>query len=212
MNRTILVLVALATVSACSAEESTPPRAAAATPARESTALLEIRDSLARIEERLDVLEMTAPAPQPRSDPILVPATLSTGDDPASNELVRLTSEVRALRVALEEHLVADSEGAGGLQGLTKLKEKYPEANWPALNQLIHAWNLDEETTRQDMLLMGYREVMEKYGAPTTTWGGKGGLHWLYFDSKDPVTGETRTEIWIFFADGIVTDMGIKQP
>jgi hypothetical protein len=114
------------------------------------------------------------------------------------------------LRAALEAHLAEDRELARG--GLGELKERYPEENWPALRELIHAWNLDEEETRRDVLLLGYREVLERYGAPTTSWGGEQGIDWLYYDAVDPVTGETSTEVWVHFADGLVTDMGIKQP
>ena len=205
----------LAGAAACGGVDE--PRPAVAAPATAPVDLSGLQATLDRIERRLDVLEMSAPEPRRLAESELpapaLPATVASGDDPAASELVQLTAEVRALRAALEQHLDDDAgDVPAGMRGLAQLKEEFPEANWRALNDLIHTWNLDEDRAREGLILKSCREVVKTYGSPDNVWGGKGGLHWLYFDAKDPVTGEASTEVWIFFTDGIVTDMGIKQP
>ena len=168
--------------------------------------------ALARIQKRLDALE-TRPVTVRRAEPTNTRQTPSDGRLPPAGEPADLTGVIaalRELREALDAHLGEDRDLARS--GLGELKERYPDVNWPELRELIHHWNLNEEEARRGVLLLGYREILERYGAPTTTWGGKDGLNWLYYDAQDPVTGETATEVWIHFADGLVTDMGIKQP
>lgn len=213
MNRSIVASAALlGWLAACGTSDDAGP--APASPAHTPIDLSGVQASLDRIERRLDALEMTAPEPRELAAPSsAVPPTVASGDDPAGSELLQLTAEVRALRAALEDHLADDaSDVSPGMRGLAELKAEHPEANWKALNRLIHTWNIDEDAAREDVLLMTCRDTVKTYGAPDNVWGGKGGLHWLYFDAKDPVTGEASTEVWIFFTDGIATDMGIKQP
>ena len=177
---------------------------------RQATPWDELLAALTRIEARLDV---PPPAPQPAPD------AEADVEEPARAVLAAL-DELRA-ELARAGTLAprpwwdgfAETETAfhGGYD-LLPLKEQQPEPNWTNLRELIALWNRDEPSARQSTLLLGYRDVLERFGTPTEVWAGEKGLNWSYVDGLDPFTGEAQLEVWLQFHDGFATELGIKQP
>ena len=142
--------------------------------------------ALERIEARL---EMPSPSGLPSRD--------ESGRAPASQPMVE--EDLRAMATALDELRLAVeanmSGGAGRMAGansLQELKDKNAEPNWPALNDLIRQWNLDEDLARRETWLLSYRDVLERYGTPSRTYQNERGSNWVYADGRDPITGASQ--------------------
>ena len=71
---------------------------------------------------------------------------------------------------------------------------------------------VDERAARARTVLLGYRDVLERYGTPTEIWGERGELNWLYARGRDPVSDAWQEEVWFQFVDGFVVQLGVKQP
>jgi hypothetical protein len=165
-------------------------------------------------------------APAPRPPDLLAPdAEGDAGEDTVegaepqpdapdgSERLLAVEAALRDVQSALERleaRLEAGAASAGG--ELSALRAEHPEPDWEALRELMGVWYRDEATAREETLLMGYRDVLARFGKPSQVWGSADELNWLYVDGLDPITGETVTEVWFQFVDGFVTQLGVKQP
>ena len=166
-----------------------------------------VLDALARIENRLAERERVAPT------------AVETDDDPAFaarlDAIQRAVEELRAA-VAQSQAMRLVNEGSASSspagEGLLALREEHPEPDWQTLDSLVAQWNRDEDSARGETLLLGYRDVIRRFGTPDEVWGTGEDLNWLYVDGIDPVSGETVREVWFQFVDGFVVQLGVKQP
>lgn len=165
-----------------------------------------VLEALARIEGLLaDGGRAGASESTPREDAAL--AQRLDAIQRSVEELRGAIAQAQAERFATE---AATADSSGG--ELFALREEHPEPNWQALDSLVAQWNRDEEAARDETLLLGYRDVIRRFGKPDQVWGTGASLNWLYVDGIDPVSGETVREVWFQFVDGFVVQLGVKQP
>ena len=182
----------------------------------------QLADHFARLEARLEAhfesRPPQSPSPQPAPSPVLPDVRAPRGIAAATEQAAaiddlreRLGRIEASLDAALEAPPAAADEPETAA-ALAQLKEAQPEPSWDALQALIHQWNLDEEEARRSTQLLGYREVLGRFGTPTELWGSREELNWLYGQGRDPFTGEWQLEVWFQFVDGFVVQLGVKQP
>lgn len=176
---------------------------------REGGDLRDVRAALARIEAALERLAVRprGGAPGPASAPVSAraplpvdPAQLDSGD--AGADVAALEALVRDLRTVLDQHVQDERAWRARQQTLGELKSERGEADWKALDALSADWHRDPEEAKRSVKLLGFRDVLARYGTPTEIWRNDGGAHWVYQRGVD--------ELYFRFNDGFVTVLGVK--
>ena len=215
MSRSVLVLLALTVLVPVGALAL----AWRASNQRAEALLAEARAEVAEQQARARAAEVERSAKEPspprrdRDGPLtqaLRPEAPAGAGEVAVLDLEDIRERLDRIEAQLAR-LLADSSSADDA-GLGALEQRRPAEDWEALEALIHAWNVDERAARARTVLLGYRDVLERYGTPTEIWGERGELNWLYARGRDPVSDAWQEEVWFQFVDGFVVQLGVKQP
>jgi hypothetical protein len=124
-------------------------------------------------------------------------------------DLRAMATALDKLRLAVEANMSGGADRMAGASSLLELKDKNAEPNWPALNDLIRHWSLDEDLARRETWLLSYRDVLERFGTPSRTYPNERGFNWVYADGRDPITGASQ-QVVITFNDGLAMRISIS--
>ena len=186
-----------------SAAAPRPPSGAEAGEAALDAALVDIRMSLGRIEERLAGLEA---AREDRRQPVGEEVAAGAGE-----QVAELTGLVRTLEEELRAQRAAADSDESRKKRLERLRAENPETDWPAVYEVIADWGVDEEATARRLKLLSDETLLERFGSPTEMWGNAQGVHWVYGDGYDEAAKEYATELYLLVVDGTVTTAGVKH-
>ncbi len=151
--------------------------------------------ALERLDARLGHLESAA-ARQPDAR---APATELA-------EVAARLREVERLLALQGERLVELAPDAG----LAELARERGEADWESLEEFRRRFRGDDSGATGELRLLGYRDVIDRFGAPTESWSNERGTHWIYGDGHDAAEGGYQREVYVRFQDGLVTLAGAK--
>jgi hypothetical protein len=174
------------------------PRAPTLPQADLQLALADLRQGQRALGERFEQLELrptrrvVAQVPRHEGDQAVLVASLA-----------ELRADLDADATALRD--------ANSPDRLRRLREDKPETDWNAVHTWVGEWDLDEAATQQDLQLSTYAEILVRFGPPTALWSNEKGTHWVYGEGLDPATQEYTLELYLRFADGLVTYVGLAR-
>jgi hypothetical protein len=149
-----------------------------------------MEDSLRRLEQLL----------QGRDEP----ERTGRGEHAGSKRKSRLGGGDALRSTEIAERNGPTSPGSGTIADLARA-----EQSQEALELLRQQHVRDAREAMLTHRLLGYREVLERFGGPTKVYGGDGGVVFLYTYGDHP---EHAVEVSITFCDGLVVEVDSYSP